>query len=95
MDVDRPVKHEALVDGQIHRRFVDLLLADVLGAEHQLARWVGEDMGVGEAIDGRVQDRAAVLIAIGREVGAAAGQAQAQGRTGPDIENIVLRHLGP
>ena len=39
-----------------------LFLADVAGAENDLVFLVGEDVGVGEAVDGGVQDGAAMDV---------------------------------
>ncbi len=48
------------------------------------------DEGVGVAVDRGVQDGAAVLVAVGTKVGAAAGEAQAQRNAGADGGQLRL-----
>ena len=74
MRIDGTVQHQSLADGQpcVGRR--RLLFADVAGAENHPPVVVGEYVGIGETIDRGVQDRPAMLVTIGRQIGAASGE---------------------
>ena len=56
----------------------------------------GLDESVGVAVDGDVEDGAAELVAIGAEIGAAAGQAQpqaARGRGSTGVRGVMPEML--
>src|SRR5208337_1999309 len=93
MLIDGPVKHQPLAERRISIRVDRLFLADVAGAENDLVFLVGKDVGVGEAVDGGVEDGTAVDVTIGREIGAPASQTQPQRRSRTNVEDFMAHCL--
>ena len=93
MRIDGPVQHQPLADRQIGVRVNRLFLADVAGAESGLVLVVGKDVSVSEAVDGRVQDGAAMFVTIGRQICAPASQTQPQRRPRANVEDFVAHCL--
>jgi ribosomal protein L13E len=77
-------------------RDVDVLL-DVGRADHQATVGARHDRRIGVQVDRRVQHVAAVLVAVGRHVGAPSGQSEPQGRPcaharAGRVEELRVRH---
>jgi hypothetical protein len=65
---------------QFGRGREDFFTSQILSPEHDAVGIAWADESIGEAVDRGVEDSAAEFVAIGRKVGAAPGQAEAQGR---------------
>ena len=72
--------HLALADIVIERVFAPL--ADIMRIEHQLVVVAQGYRDERKAVDGHIQHGAAVLVAIRRQIGAAARQAEPERRSG-------------
>ena len=93
--IDGAVQHQPLADGQVRIGIERFLLADIRRPENDLVAAVaGGDMRIGEAVDGRVQDGAAVLVAVGRKIRPAAGQPQPERSARPNVEHFPARQNG-
>ena len=87
MRIDGAVQHQPLPDGQVGVRIKQLLLINIAGAKNDLVRVVWKDMCKSEAVDCSVQNCASIFVAVRRQIGAAAGQAQPQWSTRPNVED--------
>ena len=87
--VDALVQVELPVQRQRGCRIARPGLLLVGGREHQpFVRLAGLDHGVGVHVDGRVQDQPAVHVAVRRDVGAAAAEAESQGGACADEHGV-------
>ena len=91
------MKRQAGIKRQLRCNWYNILLFDVVGAEAQPVVIAETEMCIGVSPDGGIHDHAAIFVTIGRQVGAATGEAEAQRRPGsytdacvPDIRRIAL-----
>ena len=80
------MQHQPLANGQVRIGIDRLLLAEVARTENDpVGLGARKDMRIGEAVDGRVENGAAVLVAVGREIRPAAGQSKPERSARPDV----------
>ena len=92
MAIDGFMQNQALMDFQCSAGFEFFFLADVTGTKNKSAIIAWKDVRIGKSIYRGVEDNAAVLVAIGRKIGAASGKTKPQRCAGADVENLVRRH---
>ncbi len=90
-EVEPPIHRQRAAPGRVPR-----LDAEIVAFQHDLGT-AGQhlDGGVDVAVDGGVHHRAAVPVTIGRHVGSAAGEAEAQRRAGAHGGGEGARAEGP